>query len=127
MECGRVSDRTTPVSDIRLSLEQIKRETTKPNRFAFVRRKESIDCLANLGFSIKAAQNEIMSLTYQDYDRGPLPDHDQTRPGSIWEFIKNVDGIEVYIKLKLDPDRGCVCLSLHQSEGPVKLRHRHDP
>jgi hypothetical protein len=65
-----VSDRTTPVSDIRLSLAQIKREITKPNRFAFVRCKENMDCLANLGFSIKAAQNEIMSLTYQDYARG---------------------------------------------------------
>jgi hypothetical protein len=49
-------------------------------------------------------------FAYQDYDRGPLPDHDRIRPGSIWEFIKNVDGIEVYIKLKLDPNRGCMSL-----------------
>jgi hypothetical protein len=127
MECGRVSDRITPVSDIELFLEQIKREITKPNRFVFVKRRENMDCLANLGLSIKAAENEIMSLTYQDYDRGPLPDHDQTRPGSVWEFIKNVDGIEVYIKLKMDPNRGCVCLSFHESEGPVMLPYRHDP
>ncbi len=122
-----MSDRITPVSVIKLFLEQIKREMTKSDRFVFVERKANMDSLANLGFSIKAARNEIMSLTYQDYDRGPLPDHDQTRPGSIWEFIKNVDGIEVYIKLKLDPYRGCVCLSFHKSEGPVMLPHRHDP
>ena len=56
-----------------------------------------------------------MSLTYKDYDRGPLPDNIGGDGSSVWEFVKNIDDVMVYIKLKIDA-RGCVCISFHEAE-----------
>lgn len=113
-----------PIPDIECFLRRIKLEMRTLNRFSFVTRKANMDCLANLGVTVAVAQDEIMSLTYQDYDRGPLPDH--SREGEVWEFVKDIGGIAVYIKLKLDPGRGCVCLSFHESSGPVALPYQRD-
>ncbi len=63
-----------------------------------------------------------MDLTYQHYDRGPLDDH--SGDGVIWEFIKEIGGDQVYIKLKYDSNRGCVCISFHESDGPCRLPYR---
>ncbi len=124
MGCGCVSNGIAPIGDIERFLRQIKIEMTKPNRFDLVTRKENMNCIANLGLSVKAAEGEIMSLTYHDYYRGPSPDHDKARPGDIWEFVKDVIGMSIYIKLKLDQNRGCVCLSFHEVTRQVTMPYR---
>lgn len=110
------------IDEIKQFLREVKKEVSTPGRFIFVQRRGNMNCIANLGLSIENVKSEIIGLTYKHYDRGPLPD--DSRPGDIWEFIKDIDGTMVYIKLKLDKSRGCVCLSFHESAGPCTLPYR---
>lgn len=110
------------IDEIKQFLREVRKEVSTPGRFIFVPRSGNMNCIANLGLSIENVKSEIICLTYKDYDRGPLPD--DSRPGDIWEFIKDIDGTMVYIKLKLDKSRGCVCLSFHESTGPCTLPYR---
>ncbi len=107
-----------PVEEIKQFLLRVRVELTKPGRFELIPRSANLKCLADLGLTVAAAISEIMSLTYHDYYQGPSPDDNTAKPGDVWVFVKRIDGIYVYIKLKLDADRGCVCLSFHEPLHP---------
>ena len=47
---------------------------------------------------------------------------DEFKPGYYWVFGKQIDGVEVYIKLKIAGLAGAeraVCLSFHKAERPL--------
>ncbi|BAE86296.1 type II toxin-antitoxin system MqsR family toxin [Desulfitobacterium hafniense] len=92
-------------------------------KWDFIPRKKNLKGLAELGLTIPLAKREILSLALKHYDRGPLEDKD--RPGQIWEFIKNIEMQEAYIKLKIN-QQGCVCISFHPSNGPKTLPFAQD-
>lgn len=94
-------------------LKEVK-ELMRKGRWDFIPRKKNMEGLAALGLTILLAKREIMTLSVRHYDRGPLQDND--RPGELWEFIKDIDSQEAYIKLKIN-QRGCVCISFHPSSG----------
>ncbi|MDE3840242.1 hypothetical protein C0966_12930 [Bacillus methanolicus] len=73
------------------------------------------EALLSIGLtSIQQAWDEILKLKPRDYFKGPNPDRDRPNDGSqVWEFKKEVNGIQTYIKLKID-HRGCVCMSFHE-------------
>ena len=81
-------------------------EMAIPKRTHLISRAKNLRDIARLGLNWK---HEDLSLTYRDYDRGPLPDGSGV--GDVWVFIPTIDGTMVYIKLKLDPARGVVSLS----------------
>ena len=112
---------TASVTDIKDFLRRVKKEMSTPDRIQLIDRAKNIDDIARLGLKWK---HEILSLTYEDYDRGPLPDHSGV--GEIWEFIPEIDGVMIYIKLKLDSERGVVCLSFHEACGPSTLPYRQE-
>lgn len=100
-------------------LREIKR-LIRAGAWTFIEREKNIKGLALLGLTISLAKAEVLSLSYKHYDRGPLPDQDRVWNGEIWEFVKDIDGLPVYIKLKIDR-RGCVCIGFHPSKGPKTL------
>lgn len=68
----------------------------------------------------------LLRLTPDHYIDGPKLDHDSKRGGFFYEFGYVIDGIELYIKLKCDVVRGCVCISFHKAKYPITypLRRR---
>jgi hypothetical protein len=90
----------------------IKRTYTHPTG-RIVRWKEA---LLDIGLTNPTqAWDEILRLSPGHYLDGPCEDTD--RPNGkkdIWIFKKEVNGVQVYIKLKIDT-RGCVCLSFHEA------------
>jgi hypothetical protein len=75
------------------------------------------EALLDIGLTgIGAAWDEVLRLHPKDYFRGPTPDYNKRKyPESyVWEFKKMINGSRVYIKLKIDNKRGCVCLSFHK-------------
>lgn len=74
----------------------------------------------------KSERNEIIfSFTSENYFRGPSPDVD--RPGEVWEFGYDHDGVEIYIKLKLVVGRVGVyakCISFHKAREPIKYMYK---
>jgi hypothetical protein len=100
------------VEDVKRFLTRVKQAIADPQKFVFIERDKNLRAAAKLGL---IPRHEVLSLSYEDYDRGPLPDTDRSRGGSVWEFFKEIDGVWIYIKLKLD-DRGCVCISFHEDQ-----------
>ena len=105
-------------SDIAAYLGNVKRLITS-GYYDFVSRKKNMQDLAKHGLSIADAKDEILALTVGDYYKGPKKDFDPKHPGDIWEFKKKVDGIQFYIKVKIDNANGTdilKCLGFHEDE-----------
>lgn len=80
----------------------------------------------------RSIKNIILNeLTVEDYVSGPLPDHGKyfnkstgkwvSREGTMWIFAKDIDGVQMYIKLKIEEDIGEVkCISFHPADEEMK-------
>lgn len=88
-------------------------------RYDFIPRRKNMQALSARGLTIADVKNEIMGLVVGDYYKGPKQDFDQTQPGDIWEFKKDVDGEQFYVKLKIQNRNGedvLKCLSFHEDD-----------
>jgi hypothetical protein len=83
--------------------------------------------LTNLGISLKIALHIILNLTYQNYFNGPEQDNNTNYAGFIWEFGKDEEKYQVYIKLKIkDTNRGkllCI-MGFHKADFPIKYLYK---
>lgn len=87
--------------------------------FTFVPRRKNLQALSEHGLTIADAKNEIIGLIVGDYYKGPKEDFDPTQPGDVWEFKKNVDDEQFYVKLKIQNRNGkdiLKCLSFHEDD-----------
>lgn len=75
--------------------------------------------LIDLGLTKKLREHEILSLSLSDFCEGPCPD--VNKPGNIWIFGKEINGHEVYIKLKIvySKPNQAICLSFHKAANPL--------
>lgn len=88
-------------------------------RFTLIPRKKNMQTLARYGWTIADVKDEILGLVVTDYYKGPKQDLDAERPGDIWEFKKEIDGGQFYVKLKISPigsGRILKCLSFHEDD-----------
>ncbi len=102
--------------DIISFLNKMKRLVSE-GRFQFVDRKKNLDSLAKYGLTIKDLKHTLFDLCVKDYYAGPKSDDDFSL-GEIWEFIKRIETIDFYIKLKLEEEENgeiIVCISFHES------------
>lgn len=75
--------------------------------------------LAQHGLTIIDAKNEIIGLVVGDYYKGPKQDLDPNRPGDIWEFKKDIGGINFYVKVKIVTENGneiLKCIGFHEDD-----------
>lgn len=106
------------VLDISLFLEKMKRQVSA-GKYDFVPRRKNMLALAKHGLTILDAKEEILSLVVGDYYKGPKPDFDALRPGDIWEFKKNINGKQFYIKVKIiqqNDEEIVKCLGFHEDD-----------
>ncbi|MFO7773506.1 MAG: hypothetical protein R6V59_06180 [Dehalococcoidia bacterium] len=84
-------------------LEEVKQTITNPSSrydsWLLVKRKENVECITELGFTLNDVRDAILGLSVVDYCAGPL--QDRVMPGDLWVFGKALQGREVYIKVKL--------------------------
>jgi hypothetical protein len=87
---------------------------------------KNIQALRDLGINARLRDELILSVAMDDYSSGPNPD--EYHPGYYWVFGKNLDNVEIYIKLKIvslnNGNEKAVCLSFHPSEHPLKYPFR---
>ena len=105
-------------SDIVAFLTSVKK-LLAVGKYDFVPRRKNMQALAQHGLTITDAKNEILGLVVGDYYKGPKQDLDPNRPGDIWEFKKNVDGIQFYVKLKIVQENGgdiLKCIGFHEDD-----------
>lgn len=105
-------------SDISAFLAEAKNLMTA-GKYVFIPRRKNMQALAEHGMTVADAKNEIIGLVVGDYYKGPKQDFDPTQPGDIWEFKKDVDGEQFYVKLKIQKRNGediLKCLSFHEDD-----------
>ncbi len=108
----------TSTSDILAFLAKAKNLLTAGD-YDFVPRRRNLLALSDHGLTIADAKAEILGLVVGDYYKGPKQDFDPNQPGDIWEFKKNVDGQQFYVKLKIQNQNGkdvLKCLSFHEDD-----------
>lgn len=96
------------------------KEIMAKNRLRIVNRKDHQKSLASLGLTREDCEKEILSLSQENYYRGPEPNG--RLGGEIWEFGKIIGGREVYIKLKIAEiasEKFAKCISFHPAESPL--------
>ena len=106
------------IEDITAFLVKVKR-LLSAGKYDFVPRRKNMQALAKNGLTITDAKNEILGLVVGDYYKGPKQDLDSNRPGDIWEFKKNIDGMQFYVKVKIVKENGeniLKCLSFHKDD-----------
>lgn len=104
--------------DISAFLEKMKRQISA-GKYDFVPRPKNMQALAQYGLTIIDAKSEIYSMVVGDYYKGPKKDFDSNKSGDIWEFKKNIDGIQFYIKVKIVNQNGediVKCLGFHEDD-----------
>lgn len=105
-------------SDVAAYLTNVKKLLSS-GKYDFVPRRKNMQALAQHGLTITDAKNEILGFVVGDYYKGPKQDHDPNRPGDIWEFKKNIDGIQFYIKVKIVQENGediLKCIGFHEDD-----------
>ncbi len=83
-------------------------------------RVKNRDSLFDLGLTGKQREEIVLELSVLDYSSGPI--EDEYKPGLYWVFGKQVEGVEIYIKLKITEHHGkeyASCFSFHKSERPL--------
>lgn len=108
--------------EINTFLKQYRKLMFQPDNFEIQPR--TFDGITNLGLNIPHAKQIIKGLKYFHYDLGPSPDHrgDGT---DIWEFGHPFEDKLIYIKLKIDANKLCKCLSFKESTGPWSLPYKN--
>lgn len=92
-------------------------------------RTKNEQTMLSLGFSDRHVGEEILTLTYKNYHKGPEDNRSKDGPskGEIWVFGKEIAGIEIYIKIHIVPtkrDTHCVCISFHEAEYSLTYPYR---
>ncbi len=88
-------------------------------KYVFVSRRKNMQALAYHGMTLVDVKDEIMGLVVEDYYKGPKQDFDLEQSGDIWEFKKDIDGKQFYVKLKIQKQNGediLKCLSFHEDD-----------
>lgn len=91
-------------------------------RYLIGDRVKNRNSLIELGLTESQRNTVILSLSVEDYCSGPVKD--EYKRGDYWIFGKAIDGVEVYIKLQIVPDRHdehAICLSFHRAELSLKF------
>jgi hypothetical protein len=87
---------------------------------------KNMQTLKDLGINGRMRDEIILSVAIENYSSGPNPD--EYHPGTYWIFGKDLDTIEMYIKLKIvsynNGNEMAVCFSFHPSEHPLKYPFR---
>jgi hypothetical protein len=76
--------------------------------------------LLELGLTEQQREEIVLSLSVTDYHSGPIKD--EYKPGDYWVFGRHIDGIELYIKIKISgrpEEEFAVCLSFHKADYPL--------
>ena len=81
---------------------------------------KNMESLFELGLTTKQREEIILALSVLDYCAGPIKD--ELKAGHMWVFGKYIEGVEIYIKLKIAGPPGNehpICISFHKSEYPL--------
>lgn len=105
--------------EVKQFLLDFKQAATAPKGIDLVPREGNMLTLSYLGITKKNLEEILLGLSVADFCKGPI--QDKSKPGELWELGKNMDGEEVYIKLKVVKELNLAkCISFHIAKYPIK-------
>lgn len=113
------------IRDVRDFLLEFKQIATSGRGVDIVPRAETRPTLARLGLTMANLEELLLGLSVADYCKGPEADRD--RPESIWIFGREIEGQEIYIKLKVakvGDRRIAKCISFYFAQYPLRYPYR---
>ena len=107
--------------DVKIFLLKAKKLISVGRYDFFDKKEENMKTLVALGYKTYHMKQEILSLTPQNYYRGPTEDYDKDnyKGQHIWECGKIIQAQEIYIKLKKRKNKGgdeIACMSFHKAQ-----------
>jgi hypothetical protein len=102
-------------------LRELKELISTGRNFYFIERPKNNFTLRKLGLTWSIFIKELLGLSVVDYCSGP--DQDRDIPGDVWMFGKEINGHEIYIKLKIfyiGSEKNAKCISFHEADHPIK-------
>ena len=105
---------------VRRFLLEFKQTVTRKSGVYLVPRMDTLATLQELGLTKKNLEEILLSLSVSDYCSGPETDRD--RGGDLWIFGRQIQGNEIYIKLKVAAVAGkkiAKCISFHIARYPL--------
>ena len=108
------------IASVKRFLRELEKITSSGKRIDIIPRPETNETILELGLTKKLCEEIILGLSAENFSHGPLPDH--TRSGLLWVFGINVNGTELYIKLKVynvNDTKYAKCISFHESNHPL--------
>ena len=97
-----------------------------PGYYFVTQHLKNVQAMRELGITARIRDEVILSVAMEDYSSGP--NSDEYHPGHYWIFGKDIDSIEIYIKLKIvtynNGNERAVCYSFHASEHPLNYPFR---
>jgi hypothetical protein len=114
------------VTAVRKFLMEFKQAITGKSGVYLVPRTDTLATLEYLGLTKKNLEEILLSISVRDYCSGPEADRD--RVGEIWIFGRQLQGHEIYIKLKVATVAGkkiAKCISFHIAKYPLSYPLRN--
>lgn len=107
-------------NQVQAFLQRLKGKATVFQIIYLDERSKNAETLGKLDVTPNERDQIIYNLSVQDYYRGPRPEHFHGGDSEMWEFGKNINGEEVYIKISLgQQSRPVICISFHIAERPI--------
>lgn len=91
--------------------------------YKFIILRRCLPGIIGLGLTEYQAKQEILSLRCEHYGWGPTPDRNKDGT-DVWIFGKIINGKFAYIKLKIHPERGAICMSFKETDQPFILPYK---
>lgn len=113
--------------EVRKFLLEFKRVATSGKGVTLIPRKETTSTLPRLGLTKRNLEEILLSLSTTDYCKGPEEDEGIGRSGEMWFFGKEIEGHDIYIKLKVEKIKGAEiakCISFHIANYPLRYPYK---
>jgi hypothetical protein len=94
----------------------------REGRYIIRKHNKNIQTLIDLGITSRMRDDTLLALKVCDYSSGP--NNDEYGKADYWVFGKEIDNVEVYIKLQIvvfsNGNEQAVCISFHTAEYALK-------
>lgn len=84
------------------------------DKFIIVRTKKNIEFMRQYGLNYEDIKNIIKQLSVEDCFNGPERDRNPEYEGWIFKFKPMFEGVQLYIKIRIESIEKSVCLSVHE-------------
>ncbi len=110
---------------VRQFLLDFKQAASDSSGIDLIPRERNMRTLGYLGITKKNLEEILLGLSVANFCKGPIPG--DSNAGELWEFAKNMDGVDVYIKLKVVKELNLAkCISFLIATYPMQYPFKHN-